>query len=187
MKLCFVDTETTGTNSKENSIFELAAIIDIDGEYSGRFCENAKPFDGDVISKEALDKTGKAEEEIWSYSNDQGDLKLLYQKWLEEFVDPMDKTDKLHLVGYNAEFDYRFMRTLWEELEDKYFGSYFWFPYIDMMTILGWAMIKQRSELKNFKLYTIAHSMGVDVDPDKLHGAMYDCRLVRKLYYKMEE
>ena len=65
-----------------------------------------------------MEVTGKTEEEIWGYSLDQEDLKLNFQKWLEEFVDPMDKADKLHFVAYNAEFDYRFIRTLWEELED---------------------------------------------------------------------
>lgn len=187
MKVCFIDTETTGANLEINSIFELAAILDIDGKYTSRFCENAKPFDGDKIHPEALKVTGKTEEEIWGFPKSQRRLKRDFQNWMTDYVDPMDKEDKMHFVGYNASFDYSFARRLWEEMDDPYFGSFFFFPYIDIMTICGWALMSERTQVKDFKLFTVAHAMGITVNEEKCHGAMYDCRLARSIYYALEK
>ena len=187
-KLCFVDAETTGLKTEVNSIFELAMIIDIDNKMIARFCQNASPYEDDEISQEALEVTEKTEEEIRSYENTQQDLFELAHGFLTEHVDVFNPEDKLFFVGYNAYFDYRFMRALWEEQQDQYFGSIFWFPYIDMMSIVGWATLKERVEmnLPNFKLYTVARALGLDVKESNLHTAMYDVRLARMIYYKLE-
>lgn len=187
MKLCFVDTETTGLDENKNSIFELAAIVDIDGEYAGRFIENAKPFGDDIISPEALKVTSHTEEEIRGFSNTQDDLKEMFEDFLYEFVEPTNRRDKLFFIAYNAEFDYRFLRRLWEEMSDRYFGSFFWFPYIDLMSLYGWATMEDRQKMRNFRLNTVAKSVGLDVREDNLHSALYDARLAKQLYYKLEK
>lgn len=187
IKNCFIDVETTGADQNKNSIFELAAIVDFDGKFEARFCMNARPFEDDEIQKEAMDKTRKTEEEIWGYKNTQKDLYLCFSEFLAENVDKFDRTDKMFFVGYNSEFDMRFVRQLWTEMGDKFFGSFFWFPDIDVMRVAAWAMMKERKEIPNFQLFTIARSLGIKVVEDNLHTAMYDTRLVRQIFYKLEE
>ena len=187
MKICFVDTETTGAEPAEDySIFEIACILDIDGKFESRFCMNARPIDGQKIDPEALQTTRKTEEEIRSYKNSQKDLYECFYEWCGSHVDPFNKKDKMHFCGYNSGFDMNHVRELFNRHKNIYFGSLFWFPDIDVMRVAAWALMKERTKLSNFKLYTVAGAMGLDVKVGNFHNAMYDTRVVRQMYYYLE-
>ena len=92
-------------------------------------------------------------------------------------------TDKFQFVGYNAHsFDMPFMRRFWEKNGNRFFGSWFWYPCLDVMLI--WAQILQpvRAELSNFKLATVAKHCGIKVDATRLHDSQYDIELTRELW-----
>ena len=186
IKLLFVDTETTGQFEHIHHIWEVAAIYDEDGKFKSKFEMKAAPPPNAKYNKEALDSCGVVMEDLWEIKHDQRDLKETFEAWLSELVDKFDSDDKLFFCGYNAEFDYRFLRRLWKDHDDNFFGSFFWFPYIDLMSISAWALVKQRHLLPNFKLFTVAKAMGLPVDKNKQHTAMYDCRVVRQIYYSLE-
>jgi DNA polymerase-3 subunit epsilon len=146
----------------------------------------ARPPKGAPINTEALTACGKTVEEISNYKNTQIELKEMFEAWLSEWVDKFDKDDKMWFVAYNAEFDYRFCRRLWVDHDDKFFGSFFWFPYLDVMTIAAWALQDKRGLLPNFRLNTLAKAMGFEIKDEYFHGALFDARVVRRIYYKLE-
>jgi DNA polymerase-3 subunit epsilon len=75
-----------------------------------------------------------------------------------------------------------FMRRFWEKNGDRFFGSWFWYPCLDVMLV--WAQILQpvRAELSNFKLATVARYCGIKVDDSRLHDSQYDIELTRELW-----
>ena len=64
MKICYIDTETTGLDSKTCGIIQLAAIMEIDGEVVSEFETRIRPFDGCAISSEALEISGAKVEDL---------------------------------------------------------------------------------------------------------------------------
>ena len=196
-KLIFLDTETTGLDEEDeegftllaneiHSIVELAAIVDIDGKIKGRFEMNACPFPDDEVDPKSVEINGMSLEEIKTYPP-QSQLLGDFKTFLEQHVDPYDPKDKLWVIAYNAEYDMRFLRTLWSRLHDKYFGSYFWVPPIDIMQAVAFSLVgtDTRNTFPNFKLFTVAERFGIKVSEDKIHRAMYDVRLCRQIFYKM--
>ena len=47
--------------------------------------------------------------------------------------------------------------------------------------------INSRYEFKNFKLITVAKAAGIEIDPNKLHDAMYDVNITKELFYLLIE
>lgn len=39
--------------------------------------------------------------------------------------------------------------------------------------------------MENFKLMTVARTMGIEIDENKLHDATYDIELTRDIFYKI--
>lgn len=42
-----------------------------------------------------------------------------------------------------------------------------------------------RNDMENFKLMTVAKTMGIEIDENKLHDATYDIELTRDIFYKI--
>jgi len=182
MKLFFCDIETTGLYPSKHSIWQLAAIIDEDGQTLDEFKSNIKP-------------TGDRDEKIADMIPDTEVLdkypvgKLVYEELLElltQHIDKFNREDKLHFIGYNSSFDYQFMRTsFFKHMKDKFFGSWFWNPPIDVMQMAAKHLMNKRHELADFKLMTVAEYMGVKVDEEMAHDALYDIKITRELYYTL--
>ena len=188
MKLCFLDVETTGTSPGfGNQLWQLAAIFDEDGEFKGRFNMKARPTRDCVWDPEAMKMAAYTQEQINNFGDTQQDIYDMFSTWLAQRVDKFDKDDKMFFIAYNANFDHRFIRALFKDHKDNYMGSYFWWPYIDMMTIMMWAVADKRHLLPNFKLDTVCKHCGIVPNKESLHDAMYDVRLVRQLYYYLEK
>lgn len=193
-KLCFIDTETTGVNAKENGIIQIAGeIVLLEGLTTGTngkhnaevvdsFNLRAKPFPRDVVdpkalevNKVSLDEITQFQEPILAYKT----LSSLFAKHCDKY----DKADKFFFVGYNARFDYDFMRAWWEKNGDNYFGSFFFFPPLDVMNIAIWNLIRERKTLPNFKLETVANHLDLTVEGD-FHDAMKDILITKEIFLK---
>ena len=51
---------------------------------------------------------------------------------LSAHVDRYDKRDKCFFAGYNGIFDLNFLHAFFKKCGDQYFGSYVWWPSIDV-------------------------------------------------------
>ena len=182
MKLVFFDLETTGTNPGKNGIHQISGLIEIDGVEKERFDFKVQPNPNAVIEEEALKVAGVTREQVLAYPPMNGVYKT-FVDMLSKYVDKFNKKDKFFLVGYNnAAFDNQFLRGFFLQNNDKYFGSWFWSNSIDVMVLASNKLANKRHDMENFKLSTVAKFIGIDVQDDKLHDAMYDIDLTKSIY-----
>lgn len=69
--------------------------------------------------------------------------------------------------------------------KDKYFNSWFWIDTIDVMVLASNKFAKERHKFTDFKLSTVAQKLGIEFDETKLHDALYDIELTKKVYEKL--
>lgn len=184
-KLFFYDLETTGVKFWKNGIHQISGCIEIDGDVKEEFNFHVKPNPACVIEDEALDVSGVTLEQINAYP----DMNVVYNQiktMLSKYVNRYNKYDKFFLVGYNnAPFDNQFFRAFFVQNNDNYFGSYFWSSAIDVMVLAANHLKSTRHTMEDFKLKTVANTLGVTVDESKLHDALYDIYLTRAVYRKI--
>lgn len=182
MKLVFFDLETTGTNPGKHGIHQISGQIVIDGVIKETFDFHVQPNPRAMIEDEALKVGGVTREQILAYPP----MQQVYQEFvamLGKYVDKFNKKDKFFLVGYNnAAFDNQFLRGFFLQNGDVYFGSWFWSNSIDVMVLASAYLATRRPEMENFKLSTVAKTLGIVVNDDSLHDAMYDIELTKAVF-----
>ncbi len=190
MKIIYLDTETGGPDPHNCALLQLSAAIEIDWEIKEKLDYYIIPYGDDPpITQEAIDKHGITPEIIQQnpdnrFLNPNFVFANLKHK-LETYVNPYDKTDKFFAVGYNIlTFDDIVLRRFWKRNNDEYYGSWFWWPPIDMMAVCADILMSKRLEIVNYQLDTIANMLGVRIDPSKLHNALYDVQIVREMFIR---
>lgn len=182
MKLVFFDLETTGTNPGKHGIHQISGQIVIDGVIKETFDFHVQPNPRAMIEDEALKVGGVTREQILAYPP----MQQVYQEFvamLGKYVDKFNKKDKFFLVGYNnAAFDNQFLRGFFLQNGDVYFGSWFWSNSIDVMVLASAYLASRRPDMENFKLSTVAKTLGVNVNDESLHDAMYDIELTKAVF-----
>lgn len=182
MKLVFFDLETTGTNPGKHGIHQISGQIVIDGVIKETFDFHVQPNPKALIEDEALKVGNVTREQILAYPP----MQQVYQEFvamLGKYVDKFNKKDKFFLVGYNnAAFDNQFLRGFFLQNGDVYFGSWFWANPIDVMVLASAYLATRRPDMENFKLSTVARTLGVDVQSESLHDAMYDIELTKAVF-----
>jgi len=176
MKICFIDVETTGLYASRNALLQVAGIIRIDGKIKKKFDFKMQPFADAVIDVNSEMATKHRLKDATAFKK--------FKKVLEDYINPYNKKDKFYFIGYNASFDESFIRAWFLRNEDKYYGSYFWNPSVDLMQMIARALMRRdkRHELKNMKLGTVAKYHGIKVKDDNLHDAAYDIKITKDLY-----
>ncbi len=181
MKLIYIDVETTGIPFPESGLIQLAGAIEIPGAKPKCFQYRIRPFPGDVIEEEALEVNRITQDELKTYPAP-GKVYKDFINLLTTYVDRYDRADKFHFIGYNAMFDSDHLRAWFEKNGDTYFGSWFYFPPIDVMNMAAVHLMTRRTGMKDFKLLTVAKELGLAVDETKAHDARYDIALTRKMF-----
>ena len=184
-KLFIYDLETTGVMHWKNGIHQISGMIVIEGEIKETFNFKVQPNPLAIIEKGALDVANVTLEQIQSYPP----IKEVYSQIIEmisKYVDKYDKKDKFHLMGYNnSSFDNQFLRAFFVQNHDNYFGSWFWSDTIDVMVLASQFLRSNRAAMENFKLMTVAKTLGEEIDESKLHDAFYDIQLTYSVYKKI--
>lgn len=180
-KLCFIDLETTGTDPDRHGIVQIAGQIRV-GDKEEKFKIRARAFKDDVIDADAIAANGLNPQEGCNPHTAYAELIGV----LSRYVDKFNKRDKFFFIGFNAKFDNEFLRKFFEKCGDKFFGSWFWFPYIDLMTISLVPLLSRRPGMENFKLATVCRTLGVPFDLEKAHDAEYDIQKTAELFDKLK-
>ena len=179
MKIVWIDTETTGTDYRIHGLTQVAGIVEVDGVEVERFDIKLRPGSMKAIDAQALALTGLAIADLDAEDRlSAADGWLDFIKILERNIDRYDKKDKAFLVGYNVRFDEEFLRQWFKDSGDPYFGTWFWTPCIDVMTAAATTMSRIRPTMADFKLGTVAKTLGLAPAGD-LHNAMTDIELTR--------
>jgi len=186
-KLFWFDLETTGVNPAKHGIHQIAGRIEIDGVLKEKFDIKLQPNPKAQIDLEALRVASVTLDDIMGYQSfEAGYLQLT--TLLGKYVDKYGKHDKFHMAGYNCQsFDSQFLRGLFMQNNDQYFGSWFWPNTIDVFVLAGEHFMNERHLFKEFKLKTVAEYLGIEVKASRLHDADYDIELTKAIYDKLKE
>lgn len=180
MKLIFLDTETTGLDREKHSILQLAGtILNTQTQESETFDFHIAPYTTEPWGKGAYDTHHISEEEAAKFPS-QNQVFHEFKKLLSKYVDQYDKLDKLYIVGYNVQFDVDFLYNWFKRNADPYFYSWFHYPPLDVMQLMGWKMLGKRQELENFKLATVyKYLFGTELVG--AHGALSDAEATKQI------
>jgi DNA polymerase-3 subunit epsilon len=184
VKILYLDTETTGTDPSRNGIWQIAGAVEVDGVVKEEFNFLVAPFPADEIENEALRVGGRMREEIEKYEPPAAVHKKLLTIF-SRYVDKFDKHDKFFMVAYNGGFDDDFLRAFWLKNGDKYYGSWIWYPVLDVAVLVAHRHRAARGTFVNFKQQTVADKLGIKID-GTAHDALYDVRVCRAVYRSLE-
>ncbi len=178
-KVLWLDSETSGVDYKKHAVIQFSPLIEINNEvvYEGNFF--MKPFPQDVIEQEALDRNGRTKDEIVCFPDPQITL-MEFRKILGKYVDKYNKQDKFVLAGYNVGFDMDMMRASFEKAGDNYFGSWFFWPVLDVRVMVAQQILEIGLRLENYKLETVCKYFNIQIDA---HDSLSDIKATRELYY----
>lgn len=177
MKSVFVDSETTGVDPKRHAMIQLAGCIVIDGMVKETFDFKIRPMKGDNYTPDAMAVNKISLEELNTYPESHIQFRE-FEKMLGKYIDKFNPRDKAHFIGWNADFDAEFVRAWFGKHSDsKYFGSWFYFPILDICKIAGFLMREIRHQFGNFKLITVAKHLGIEFDENTAHNAQVDITL----------
>ncbi len=186
IKIFSYDTETSGTNPREDGIHQLAMRLYDDFKCVKEVKVDCQLGPNHKYSAEALAVSGKTIEQVMASTFTQKQLYNALIKLLDQYVDRFDKAQKIFLLGYNNHgFDNAFLRALFEAHGNMYFNSYFWGNSLDMMLSASDHLMLKRHLMPNFKLGTVAKEMGMEVDDSKLHDAFFDLTCHEYIFQKL--
>jgi len=186
IKRVFIDVETSGLDEREHGIIQVSGKITEDDKNIAEFNFTPRLYTTDIFDKRSIESHGISEEV--ARSKERMSPSIIYHELKDTFnsiVGRYNRKDKMFFIAYNATFDDRFMRALWDKNEDKYYGSLFWWPPIDLASIAGHYLAKIRATLPNFKLKTSAKVLGISIDESRLHDSMYDIEITEEIYKKL--
>lgn len=178
MKIMYVDVETTGLKRDKHSLWQIAGVV-TDGVKEEEFNITMAPYTDEPVSDVSLELCGITKEQLYSFQPAE-QAYIQFQSLLKRWVNPYDKTDKLFFCGYNADFDSDFIRNFLIYNGDRYFGSYFWYPVLDVMHLASWYLVGKRSQLENFRLGTVYEDV-VGKPLENAHDAFADIVATREL------
>jgi DNA polymerase III subunit epsilon len=181
MKEVYLDTETTGLDPAINGIWQIAGMI-VSSETFMPFDYKVAPFKGDIIEPTALEMSGMSEKEMFKLPHPI-EVHRKFTELLGTHVNKYDKTDKYIFLGYNARFDSNFLREWFAKCGDKYFGSWFWTPPVDLMSTAAFFLANERPKMPNFKLESVMSYLGITIDgkDGEFHAADVDVAYTYKL------
>jgi DNA polymerase-3 subunit epsilon len=106
-------------------------------------------------------------------------LQTIFSKYINKY----DRNDKFTACGHNCGFDMRFLDSLFRKCNDKYFGSWIDYHFLDTMILLNFLKFKNELQIENVKLVTASRHFGVELTD--AHNSMADIKATRELFYKI--
>lgn len=185
MKLIYIDTETTGLDSRLHALTEIACIVVEDGEIIDKQLLYINPSSYTkmaTIDPQALEFRNVTIEEVEAYPSSKDQFNE-FIAFLDKHIDKYDKQDKFKILGYNIGFDIGFIKEWFIDNDHKYYGSYFDYKDIDVFALVKHLkLINQSFETENDKLETLCKYFGIGIDA---HNALSDIEATRELYKRI--
>lgn len=183
-KIIYFDTETTGIDPFRNGIWQLAYLIEIDGEIKSEGNIKMKPFESDEIEPSALKVGGITEKDFECFEPQE----IAFKKFvavLESYVDKYNRNDKFYPSGYNVIFDLNFVGEWFKKNGEKYgFGSFCNWRMIDPLPVFRWLDFAGLYHLPDYKLQTVCDAFKIELDA---HDAISDIKATRELVKRIEK
>jgi DNA polymerase-3 subunit epsilon len=168
--------ETSGVDPVKNGILTLDYKVEIDGEIKAKGKILNNPV-GKLIEDGALQVNGLKREQIAGFQLPAANYAVI-SGVLNQFVDKYDTSDKFYAGGYNVGFDVNFLRQFFLDNGDKYFGSFFFFSYIDPSALIPF--LRYKGMFPDYparqRLCDVAEYFGV-INKEQLHDSEADLKM----------
>lgn len=171
------DVETTGLTPGRDHILTLGGIVRINHKEVERVYIEMKPPEGTIIPPVVLDLTGLTIEQIRGFPSQEKGYKQLVELF-GRYIDRFDKQDKLFTIGYNLDFDLRFLARFFKAMGDDYLFSFLGCK-IDVLTLFNQFRSEQNLYFQNSKLETACTHFGIKLEA---HNALSDIQATLELY-----
>lgn len=185
-KFLFVDTETTGLDSKKNGVHQVSGILVIEGVDIKKFDFKFRPLPEEELEDDALMVSGLTKQDIADRKMSSRDAYREFNALITSHVDKYNKEDKAIIAGYNCNFDSQFLNDWYAKHGNKYFfGLFHGGAYLDGLSLAVQLEIKSSKRIfrPNRKLATVAKELGVNLD--NAHDAMADIEATREVIRKL--
>jgi len=173
-KILFLDIETTGVDPEQHGIIEIAAKIFGEAREFNSFCRHEGPVDLEAL------KYNKAFKNTMTPKYEEKEL-------LEEFcyhLLNLEEKKPFILCGQNIHFDFNFIKTRLKKYGVTGVESLISYRMLDIFTLsktaLDLGLIKTNNN--SLSLNEVAKALGIEVQDNKLHQALYDVELSEKVY-----
>lgn len=180
-KILWVDTETTGLDPNRNDIWQIAMLVEINGDIVERAEWKLRPR-ADAIDPDALALRDDIDAQYLATLPEPRSIFPQIKQFLAKYINKFDKDDKFIIAGYYVRFDVDHLRALWQKCGDKYFGSWFFNAQLDISCIVA-LLCLYGMRFKNFKLSTICESFAIELDA---HDALSDIQATRQLFQSIK-
>jgi len=182
--ILWLDLETTGLDKKIHAIIQISCLVEMDGQLIDEFNLFIRPFSGASVSRDALKKnnisieTLKTDKKYVSYN----EAFKTFIEFMEKYVNRYKPIEKFVLAGKNVKFDIEFLREFFKRNNDDYYGSWFFYPCIEVESYTAEAIAFENAILNNYKLETLCESMNIELK--NAHDSLLDIKATRELYWK---
>jgi DNA polymerase III epsilon subunit-like protein len=181
----WVDTETTGLDTKRHFAFQISYLIEENDEILRSRTLEFRPerYDLYEFSKEAEDVHGYSREKIISLQPEPaafavliGDLKKYGRK-------------RLTLAGYNINFDIRFLKAIFDRnevakgIDSGAFYKYFDYMHFDILQFVQAYRIAGIISLQHIDLESICRYFGINTK--EAHNSMADILNTKTVFDRM--
>lgn len=182
-KILFLDLETTGLDKAAHGVHEIAGIIQMPDGAEVHFQEHVRPHPFAQFDETALKVSGVKQSDLMKYKQ----MDIVFRdlvRVLSICCDSTNPQDKMVICGYGSgECDQPFFRQWFKRNgREDLFKAFFHSMSEDISTLAIRYMRKHGISPKDLKLSSVAKALGIEVQTDKLHGAMYDVELAREVY-----
>jgi len=194
-KVIWIDTETTGLNSKAGKggvplkqtscIVNIAGIVEIDGKARQKFNFYCQPINWKAVDPEALEINKITLEQLKTYPKPQ----LTYKKLLKifsKYIDKYNKDDKFYFGGWNTSFDMDMLNNFFQKMGDPYLGSWIKMSgQVDGLKLASYLGYKGFYDLDSFALPKVCKQLEVSLKD--AHTALADIVATYKVTKKIDK
>lgn len=189
MRICWLDTETTGLDPIKNGLIQVAYIIEENGQIIGEDNVRIRPFVIDEINESALHTNHITKEQLEQYPDAYQMAKKLWNDlyeytYINKEVD--SKREHLWMAGHNVKFDYDFLDNFFQkansyrkiycpdELENFSIKCLFDFHLIDTFSVSNFLKYCGVDFGTSHKLSALCEKFQIPLNENDAHDAMND-------------
>jgi DNA polymerase III subunit epsilon len=191
-KIFWVDCETTGLDSVNHAIIQIAGLIEINERVeetvnlfmrpllgNEKFHYKENPGIDDEINNEALKVNGRSREEIFDFQHPRVAFESLFST-LDRYINKDDPHSRFICGGKNVGFDMGFMWEGFSKTGFDNFSDYFLDVSRELECLIADMIAEKNLKLENYSLSTVCEYYNVEINN---HEAMSDIIATRELFY----
>ena len=145
-------------------------MVEINGKIENTFNYDLCPFGACEYDPEALNVNRKTVDEIKEFPSEEMIYDELIDKF-QHFINRYNKNDKFVLAGFGIDFDYAFLRKLFERHNEYGAGSWIFNCTYDVRTIAAMAIMNKNLRINKYRLGDFCQFFGIKLEA---HDAMSD-------------